>query len=55
MDGCEDNIPTWGFGRINLHEAARRLCCEGKEGASMQVEKVPVWVKVITKDVVSKF
>jgi hypothetical protein len=29
-------------------------CCEGKERVGMQVEKVLVWVKEITKDVVSK-
>jgi hypothetical protein len=33
---------------------ARRICCEGKEGVGMQAEKVPVWFKTITKDVVSK-
>jgi hypothetical protein len=38
----------------NLYEATRRLCCERKEGAGMQAEKVPVWLKTITKDVVSK-
>jgi hypothetical protein len=30
IDGCEDNIPTWGSRRRNLHEASRRICCEGK-------------------------
>jgi hypothetical protein len=50
----EDNIPTWGSGRRNIYEATRRLCCEEKEGAGMQDEKVPVWFKTITKDVVSK-
>jgi hypothetical protein len=30
----------------------KRICCEGKEGAGMQDEKVPVWFKTITKDVV---
>jgi hypothetical protein len=29
-------------------------CCEGKEGVGMQDEKVHVWFKTITKDVVSK-
>jgi hypothetical protein len=48
------DIPAWGSGRRNLYEATRRLCCERKEGAGMQAEKVPVWFKTITKDVVSK-
>jgi hypothetical protein len=30
IDGCQDNIPTWGS-RRNLHEATIRLCSEGKE------------------------
>jgi hypothetical protein len=42
----------WGFGRRNLHEAVKRLCCEGKERVGMQVEKFHAWVKAITKDVV---
>jgi hypothetical protein len=41
-----------GSGRRNLYEAARRICCEGKEGVGMQAEKVPVWFKTITKEVV---
>jgi hypothetical protein len=53
-DGCEDIIPTWGSRRRNLYEVAKRICCEGKEGASMEAEKVFVWFKTITKDVVSK-
>jgi hypothetical protein len=32
----------------------RRLCCEGKERVGMQDEKVLVWVKENTKEVVSK-
>jgi hypothetical protein len=51
-NGCEDNIPTWRYGRRNLHEAARRILYEGKERIGMQVEKLHVWVKSITKDVV---
>jgi hypothetical protein len=35
-----------------MYEATIRLCCEGKEGAGMKVEKVHVWFKKITKDVV---
>jgi hypothetical protein len=53
-NGCEDNIPTWGSERRNLYQATRRLCCEGKEGVGMQDEKVPVWFKTITNNVVSK-
>jgi hypothetical protein len=30
-----------GYERRNLYEATRRLCCEGKEGVGMKVEKVP--------------
>jgi hypothetical protein len=37
-------IPTWGSRRINLYEATRRLCYEGKEGVGMQAEKVPCMV-----------
>jgi hypothetical protein len=50
--GCEDNIPTWVSGRRNVHEATIRLCCEVKEGSSMQAKKVLVWFKIITNDVV---
>jgi hypothetical protein len=39
---------------FELHEAARMICCEGKEGVGMQAKKFPVWVKEITKDVVPK-
>jgi hypothetical protein len=28
------------------------ICCEGKSGVGMQAEKVHVWFKTITKDVV---
>jgi hypothetical protein len=38
-----------------MYEASRRICCEGKEGAGMQAEKVHLWFKTINKDVVSKF
>ena len=44
-----------GDRRINIYEATKRICCEGKEGTRMQTEKVLVWFKTITKDVVSKF
>jgi hypothetical protein len=30
------------------------FCIEGKEGASLYFEEVPVWIKTITKNVVSK-
>jgi hypothetical protein len=35
QDGCEDNIPTWGSGRRNLHKEAIRICSEGKERAGL--------------------
>jgi len=33
----------------------RRVCSEGKEGASLKVEEVHVWIKTITKIMVSRF
>jgi hypothetical protein len=52
IDGCEDNIPTWGSGRRNLYKSSRRIWCEGKEGVGMQAEKFLVWFITITKDVI---
>lgn len=44
-----EGIFAWGFRIRNLHEEARRICCERKEIVSMQVGKFHVWVKEITK------
>jgi hypothetical protein len=51
-NGCEEKIPTWGSRRRNLHEAKIRIFGEGKERVGMQDEKVLVWVKTITRDVI---
>jgi hypothetical protein len=48
-NGCENNILTRGPGRRNLHEIAQGILVKS---VGVQVEKISLWYKEITKDVV---